>query len=676
MSNVSRIPTPRSLYEQWIADQGLTASDVAAMQLALVDPVDVAPTLGFNPDAYSVFIPYAPAGSPGYIRVRRLGVKDNKYMSPKGSGCAPPYLPPVAGYDWMDIKADPSRPVAIAEGEVKSYWGSKMGFPTVGIGGVDMQETLFDGSWIWRGRIVCIAFDHDLGQDPGQYKPGVALALGKLCSSLVERGADVKVLGLGWVNPTPSQKCGLDDYLRAGGEWKALIATEQPPPEWCSELAAMLDECVYVTGTNHVHVYNLKNGSRKSPADFHDTHIEKKREVRGEGGKPKVKPISRIWIEHPGRVTVGGYTMDPRQSFGVRDGSINLWRGYPTWPQGREGVGEQWQRFMEGLFGEHWKWVGLWTGHMLNRPWEPTNQAVMLTTRVQGIGKSLYGDIVRDLCGVHGLECSAGRMFDKFNSAMEGKTFIVVNELDIKFSAKEGAMNDLLSAETVTVEQKGKDTIELPNLRRWYTTTNASSPCRLSAGQRRVLVVAPPRVEGDTRGEWGTWVRETVAGYRRDGQAMGAIREWFDSLWWSSGEGEGVWNPTKPVERTAEGDELAELTMTNTQVIAEELWRMGKEDENGGVLCAAPMTRAQHRAIFLELTAIVKARGGFVGQKKVRDSGRELYYSVYDLSGSLNRIDKTDGGHRIEVETAVAKASAERVALKVADLDRILTGKG
>jgi hypothetical protein len=676
VANISRIPTAKSLYEQWVLDQGLSQADILNLGLRLMSQDEAAPLLGFNPSAPCILLPYEPAGTPEYLRVRRLGVTDNKYMSPKGSGCSPVYMPPVGVADWHDVKADPNVPLVLVEGEVKAYWGCKTGGTVVGLGGVQMQATLFDGSWSWKDRIVSICFDHDIGQEPGEYKPGVANALGRLSSSLIERGAKVNVIHLGLVAPNPSRKYGLDDYLREVGAsgWGELFATASPPPEWCSMLADMLDSCVYVVGTNHVHVYNLLNKSRKSPADFHDTHIEKKRIVPGEPGKrPREVQISRTWIEHPGRITVDDYDLNPRLPFGVQGDKINLWEGYPVWnlgsPDKTQAVQVEWTKFMLGLFGEHWKWAGLWTGHLLNRPWERTNQAIMLRTMVQGIGKSLWGDFIRDLTGKHGLESSCSRMFAGFNSDMESKTFIMVNELDVKFSNKEGQLNDLLTEERVKIEPKGKDVVDLPNLRRWFFTTNSSSPARLSKGQRRVLVVDPALTLQDATGAWGQWVNGVVAKYRKDEEALGAIREWFDQLWIDEGES---WDPTARVPVTEAALEAAEASMTVTQIVAEHLYQWIQAQPEGWA-SAHPDLRKRDVKVFGDLTALIKANGGYVGQKTLKDDGVVKAYTVFDAWGKLDRLVKPSSGNaNVKVEPGPCREQALGLAKEYVKMQELL----
>jgi hypothetical protein len=310
---------------------------------------------------------------------------------------------------------------------------------------------------------------------------------------------------------------------------------------------------------------------------------------------------------------------------------------------------------------------------MLNRPWERTNQAVMLLTMVQGIGKSLFGDFLRDLTGKHGLEGKSSRMFGGFNSEMEAKSFIMVNELDTKFSAREGQLNDLLTEEVVTIEQKGKDVIELPNLRRWYFTTNSASPCRLSKGQRRILVVMPLITQAQAEGEWGNWVNNVVAKFRQDAEALAAIRLWFDTLWYAKGEGE--WNPTQRVPETEAARDAAAASMTTTQIVAEHLYEWIKAQPDGWA-ALRPDTRQQDVKAFGELLNLVKAHGGTSGQKSINRGGR-ISLSVIDVAGSLERTkQESSGKYSVHVDSAEAIRRADLLAIEWDSITRLLTGRG
>jgi hypothetical protein len=77
------------------------------------------------------------------------------------------YTPPLGGINWRAIADDPSVEVWIVEGEKKAAAMSKLGLPTVGLGGVDSfqhkDKSLVDGlaELARGGRVVNILFDSD-----------------------------------------------------------------------------------------------------------------------------------------------------------------------------------------------------------------------------------------------------------------------------------------------------------------------------------------------------------------------------------------------------------------------------------------------------------------------------------------------------------------------------------
>lgn len=687
MSKVSDIPTLLTLFQSFLSHRGITPRLADELGLRPLDKTNASELIGFNLPNPCVLIPYG--GAQSYYRLRMLGdIPDGwaRYLCPKGSGSAPLYCPPVNDYDWEDIKVDPSRGIVITEGEFKAIAGSMSGPPTLGLGGVQMQRHLFDTGWEWKSRAVYLCFDHDKGRVAGEYKPQVANALGKLASQLIREGAAVKVLHVGRAGACePDEKLGLDDYLLRSAEgpdrveaWKVLLVTASAPPEWSSDLAALLEDNVYVVGTNHTHVYGLTHGYRKSPEDFEKAHIEKRRVSASAEGKVKVEQLTRIWATHANRLTAVGYTLNPRLPFGYVDDSglsrINLWRGFPEWPactdeDKRARVEAVWERFVEGLFGKHSPWVSAWTAHMLAKPWEKTTQAIMLTTDVQGIGKSLYGAFLRALVGEHGAEVKSERLFDKFNAQMEAKVFVQVDELDVKFSNKEGRLNDLITEDLSIIEPKGKDPIALPNLKRLFLTTNSNSPCRLSVGQRRVFVLRPPRYAVDTRGAWGSWVGTEVASLLKDDEALGVIRAWYSSRVDLEG-----WNPTAPVPQTEEGIELEKSSGTAVQRVARDLldWAIGEDAGDGsgllggtwqdGWFAVHPNTRKAYHAVFAELSSIVKSSSerSYVGRKGIREDGVLLRYSIFDVFGGQN---KTVGNANTEFNTDPGETKSRAVAV-------------
>lgn len=681
MSNITDINTPSTLYKRYLEEQKLTNKDVERMGLKLIDPVTATDLMGHQVVQHCILIPYQ--GNDDFVRLRKLGKlgpKEGKYVQAKRSGTAPVYLPEV-DIDWEETKINPAKPLLIVEGEIKADWGARVyeGIGVIGIAGVNMAGRLFNGDWVLKQRPTYVCFDHDENQIGGEYKFTVHNALQTLVGQLVAAGANVKVLHIGKVKDLDlTKKWGLDDYLRAGLDPGALLNTRADPEPWCKDLAELLENCVYVVGMDHTHIYSFDDGSRKSPSDFHHSCKAMKRWVKQEGKPPRVSRISEEWIEHPRRKTAKKYILDPRLPFGVttpkegKIGDINLWTPYPEWPIADESRAEyvrrEWQKFMEGLFSEHWKWVASWVAHMLNRPWEKTTQAVMLVTKVEGIGKSLFGEFIAKLTGDHGLALNAERIFNQFNASQEGKIWIVVNELDQKFDSKQGQMNDLITMETLEIEPKGKDVMIFPNYRRWYFTTNSATPCRLPPKQRRILVINPPQLASDTHGEWGDWVRETVSQFKKNDTDLGVIREWFDQIWEEIGM---KWDSTKPVPITEAGEDLAAASMTTTQMKAHNLLEMLEENE--GIGSVHPSIKRTFHTVFGELSAMIRAKygSGRILNKMVKIEGSLKQFTVYDLEGKLEFDVKTDKTRWAQIESSEAVRLSGKTSLKLNELENI-----
>ena len=159
--------------------------------------------------------------------------KPRKYESRKGGGTAI-YMPPLARKYAKDV----SVPLVVGEGEKKALKADQEGFACVGLGGcwnwTDPAAPLGPngtkplhadfGGFTLKGRTVIVAFDSDI-----VYKPDVKHAEWQLARSLIEAGAEVRVVRL--PQRIGGAKVGLDDYLVAhsANELQSLIDRAAPP---------------------------------------------------------------------------------------------------------------------------------------------------------------------------------------------------------------------------------------------------------------------------------------------------------------------------------------------------------------------------------------------------------------------------------------------------------------
>ena len=221
MSNVAPIMTPLARFQAYKEAQSFTSEQINAHNIQCVCDSAVLRVPAYVLPCVPFFY-YNPDGTLGdRFRVRLLNPTPGKgkYWQPANSGDPGPYLP-QGQWDWTAVFADASVPLVIPEGEAKSIiaqdYLKPLGIAVMAIGGVAMwRELLRREDIVWRGRKVIIAFDHDDGQEPGQYGPGVALQLSRFAEALAERGAVVSCTQLGIIARDQGMvgKVGLDDYF-------------------------------------------------------------------------------------------------------------------------------------------------------------------------------------------------------------------------------------------------------------------------------------------------------------------------------------------------------------------------------------------------------------------------------------------------------------------------------
>jgi hypothetical protein len=166
-------------------------------------------------------------------------VRQIKYEQPKDVGVRV-YVPPMV---WCLVD-DPSRPLVVTEGEKKALAAAQLGFPCVGLGGVDCWSKtracgedgrpkgprLLLDDWQalqLKDRTVFLAYD---AERPGtQAYENVRRAERTLALALADQaGASVRIIRL----PPPSgeqKKVGLDDYLltHTAEDLRVLMATAE-----------------------------------------------------------------------------------------------------------------------------------------------------------------------------------------------------------------------------------------------------------------------------------------------------------------------------------------------------------------------------------------------------------------------------------------------------------------
>lgn len=606
------IVPPIKLFEQYTEAQGLTTEVLDANGVRLVSGPD-SRTIGMH-ESYGPGVVFWYHDQEGRVnprpRVRLLiPLPKQKYWQKYASGDCGPYLP-QGRVSWADVFADPSEPIWITEGEVKAIIGGEYmpGVAIMGIPGVNNRTKLLSMPIQWEDRPIVIAFDHDIGQQPGTYKPQVFLAIRKLAGALIERGAKVQVCSLGKAAAYHDLqgKVGLDDYFRMGGGGPTLIKYLEEPPEGCEILAEMISRYVIVTLPKPV-IWDSATGYSYTFQNFRDITSNKWEDVDTKSGGRMRKYKSKEFLEKKDGLRATEFVMDPSVPYGLNGEKINTWIQFKDWMEvdTSERHMKAFARLLHTMAGEFPKQIEQWIAHYITRPWERTTQAVLISTDLQGIGKSLLGEIIGAIVGSDNYaEVDVEGLEGKFNAHLESRTWILINELSARFTAKEGWMKNLITREYNQVEHKQGASYWSNNLRRYMMNSNDAAAMKLGAENRRVWVCSPS-LNTMTAVEWKEWLKEEITEPYAHGKGevfLASCKSYLESVDLSD------YDPMGEVINGDAAKDLFEDSMSATESAAYIIMREWKESGQK-YLVFVPSIEQAYKPVFVELRKKTKAMG-------------------------------------------------------------------
>ncbi len=128
--------------------------------------------------------------------------------------------------------------------------------------------------------------------------------------------------------------------------------------------------------------------------------------------------------------------------------------------------------------------------HLVQKPGILPGVALIFKS-VQGIGKSLFFyKLFTNIFGINKILSTAnsGDLFDRFNR-LGGKIVSILDETSGKDSfSKNEIIKNIITSETVKVENKGKDAYDVNNYCRFLFFTNNDTPIKIEMSDRRFMV--------------------------------------------------------------------------------------------------------------------------------------------------------------------------------------------
>lgn len=211
------------------------------------------------------------------------------------------------------------------------------------------------------------------------------------------------------------------------------------------------------------------------------------------------KPLSRTWMTHERRRSYEGLVFKP----GIETGNrfYNLWRGFGVKPLGSheaptDAMKRAFHSFTTHIFenvanfdSDHYEWVMSWFAHMIQKPHEKPETALVLKGR-KGVGKNAIFETFKPIFPDHYLVSGDRRyLISNFNGHLERLLLFVIDEAFWSGDkSAEGVLKSLITDRRINIEKKGKDPATIESCHRIAILGNEKWVVPASHDERRYAV--------------------------------------------------------------------------------------------------------------------------------------------------------------------------------------------
>src|SRR5215831_15130194 len=223
--------------------------------------------------------------------------------------------------------------------------------------------------------------------------------------------------------------------------------------------------------------------------DFRNFYLNRRVQIETEKGTKWVD-LGSWWLEHSHRRQYAGVIFRPAGA-PIINGRLNLWTGWGVEPkQGdwsllRKHIRETLAAGDQSVYQYIMNWLA-WT---VQHPDQQAEVALVFIGE-RGSGKGTLGKALSKIFGQHALHLSSPEhLTGRFNAHLRQCTFLFADEAyGPKDKSAEGTLKRLITEDTLTIEQKGRDPIEVPNLLHVMMASNNEWVIPAGAYERRFMV--------------------------------------------------------------------------------------------------------------------------------------------------------------------------------------------
>jgi hypothetical protein len=304
---------------------------------------------------------------------------------------------------------------------------------------------------------------------PDQDGPGREHA--KLVSNkLYDVAKSIKILNL------PGLKEGGDvsDWLEMGNTKETLLKLVEDAKPYQDHIdflnekhaAIMLSGKFSILNKDYDPVFNRELVTFSSVQDLYYWYGNRKIPNPNAGKKGQKKEISIVsdWMYSSRRREYTGIVFDPEKR---TNGVYNLWRGFAYEP--KKGNWSLMQDHIRNIivngYEPHYKWIITWMARIAQKPGGRRPGTSIVLRGDQGVGKGVFLNNFGKLFGVHYMQANNQRyLTGRFNAHLKDILFLFVDEgFWAGDKSSEGILKGLITEDTISIEQKGRDTFTIKN---------------------------------------------------------------------------------------------------------------------------------------------------------------------------------------------------------------------
>jgi hypothetical protein len=471
-----------------LARSGLTAEDAERMGVAEVHASVLRKLLGDKAAERARKAPvYAIPYDETFCRFRFLDGEDPKYLQLIGFGSRLYF--PKFGIDWAATLGS-KRKLYFCEGEKSSQRAAKEGIPMIALGGCANYSGRQQGAALTaqfntlglNGRPIEYVADSDAATNPD-----VMAAMHTFAKALSQKGAGpIEYLIL---PPGPDgSKQSYDDFTESGlGAVYEFPKLERHKFGLLTDLYEIREQWAVITEYPVGAILNMRTGDlTKKESYLIATGTKRATTIDARTKKPKMVAAGPEYLNWPYRREYRAISYLPGQPRDLADGSFNAWPGWGC--ESIKGDVTPWTQFLDHLFGDDLilrRWGEQWIAYPIQYPGAKLQNSLVLRGD-QGSGKTTLGVALRRIYGnpnsyVIGNSALSGR----FNAPFANKQLIIGAEITSKDKRHDSEQMKTLTDETISIERKGVDPFELPNVANFLYLSNSVVPISIESGDRR-----------------------------------------------------------------------------------------------------------------------------------------------------------------------------------------------